>query len=111
MEIRALNAGDLHLVGGMLANMSPKLVMIDMARREDEDKTDHATRVGKQLVPLLLRECYQDAWAWLADLCGMTVEEFNKQPIDAPMQVIEALVEKEDLRGFFSRAAALIAGK
>ena len=111
MEIRALNAGDLHRVGGMLAKISPKLVAIDMTQREGEDKSEHATRVGKQLVPMLLQECYQDAWAWLADLCGMSVEEFNKQPIDAPMQVIEALANQEDLRGFFSRAAALIAGK
>ena len=111
MEIRALNAGDLHRVGGMLAKISPKLVAIDMTKRDGEEQAEHATRVGKQLVPMLLQECYQDAWAWLADLSGMTVEEFNNQPIDAPMQVIEALANQEDLRGFFSRAAALIGGK
>ena len=111
MEIRALNAGDLHRVGGMLAKISPKLVAIDMTKRDGEEQAEHATRVGKQLVPMLLQECYQDAWSWLADLSGMTVEEFNNQPIDAPMQVIEALANQEDLRGFFSRAAALIGGK
>ena len=42
-----------------------------------------------------------------ANLVGMTVEEFDKQPYDLLMDIIEKLAEQEDLPGFFTRAFQL----
>jgi hypothetical protein len=43
----------------------------------------------------------------LAGIAEMTIEEFEKQPFDYPLELIEQLAEQEDLSRFFTRVKAL----
>ncbi|MHA1302195.1 MAG: hypothetical protein ACTSPI_00645 [Candidatus Heimdallarchaeaceae archaeon] len=52
--------------------------------------------VGDLIVPLL------------ADICGMSREEFEKTDFDFPLYVISYLDEKEDLKGFFTQVLELV---
>jgi len=109
--MRKLNAGDLFKAGKMLAKALPQLTKIDFAKQDGEDEKGHARRVGGEVLPLLLATCYDDAWSFLASVNDMTVDEFNQQPLDFPLQTAVTLAEQEDLRGFFKRAAALMSGQ
>jgi hypothetical protein len=108
--MRQLNAGDLFRAGAMLRKALPRLSKIKFDRGEEEEKA-HAVRIGAEVLPILLEECYDDAWAFLAAVNDMTVEQFNTEPMDKPLETIETLIQREDMRGFFKRAAGLIGGK
>lgn len=41
-----------------------------------------------------------------ASLVGMSVPEFEKAPFDAPLTILERVMEQDDLPGFLSRALA-----
>jgi len=45
--------------------------------------------------------------AWLADLQGISVEEFSAMPPTALLDVIEELAERKDIKDFFERAVRL----
>jgi len=108
--MRKLNAGDLFKAGKMLAKALPQLAKIDFVKQDGEDEKAHARRIGGEVLPLLLDTCYDDAWAFLASVNDMTVDEFNQQALDFPLQTAIILAEQEDLRGFFRRAAGLMSG-
>lgn len=45
---------------------------------------------------------------FLADIAGLTVEEYDAGPFDLSLTILEAVQEKNDLTGFFKRAANFI---
>lgn len=45
--------------------------------------------------------------AWLADLQGVSVEEFEAMPPAALLDAIEELAGREDIKDFFARAVRL----
>jgi len=99
--MRKLTAKDLYVVGKMLKRALPELSKIDMSSGDQK-------AIGQKVIGILLDTCYDDIWAWLADLAGMGVDEFNGQPVDFPASVIEHLVNSEDIHGFFARVSALM---
>ncbi len=44
----------------------------------------------------------------LASVIGVSVKEFEAMPMEAPLEIIGALAEHQDLRAFFAHAAALM---
>lgn len=65
-------------------------------------------QVGVAIFSAVLTHAESDFKAWLADIAEMTQEEFEKQPFDYPLQLLEELAEKEDLSRFFERAKKLM---
>lgn len=110
MEIRKLKAKDLYTVGTMIRKALPTLVEQGAFRSGASDSPDpeRQSEVGKAVFRVLLDECYDDLWAWLADMAGMSSDEFGEQPLDAPLDVIEALVKDESFADFYKRVLRLI---
>lgn len=63
--------------------------------------------VGIGLLQSIIAEGGDGVKAWLADLCGMTPDEFGALPPDALLDCVEQLKAQEGVRDFFSRAARL----
>lgn len=43
----------------------------------------------------------------LANICEMSVEDFDKMPFDYPLEVIETLINTEDMKSFLERVKSL----
>jgi hypothetical protein len=101
--MRKLVAEDLYKVGAMLRKVAPQVA--DLTKQsKDGDKSE----LGMKVFGLLLDKCYDDAWAWLAGLDNMSVDEFNAQPISRPSELIDELLASEDFSGFLSRLRGLV---
>lgn len=44
----------------------------------------------------------------LASVIGVTVPDLEKMPMEAPLEIVAALAEHQDLRAFFARAGELM---
>jgi len=97
-SIRNLNASDLMAVVTIFGKVGSNLNM-------QEGMTNAA--MGIQFVSTACQYAEQDMTELLASISQMTVEEFKKMPIDFPLEIIEQLAEKEDLKAFFTRVKAL----
>lgn len=64
-------------------------------------------QVGVILFSNIMQHAETDFKTWLADIAGMSVEEFEQMPFDYPLEVIEQIAEQEDLNGFLQRVKGL----
>lgn len=101
MEVRNLNTADFFIVAKILSKIGSDVI------REIDDKTNEM-QAGILLLTSALERADNDVLNWLADLAGKTPEEFKEAEFDAPIAVIEALAEKEDLQRFFVRVRGLV---
>jgi hypothetical protein len=103
ITVRPLNTKDfwsiLQIVrkGGKAAFMQLKQV--------DQDNEMGAAMV---LLDIGLEYAEKDLSKLLADLAGMDAEQYNGAPFDTTLTIIEKLEKQEDLKSFFTRAAAFI---
>ena len=109
MMIRKLNAKDTRIVAMMIRQALPALENIELSQLETETETDHKIRLVKQVLPALMDACFDEAWSWLASLAEMTVEEFEQQPPQFPIEVGYELSKSDGLADFFSSVRKLIA--
>lgn len=65
-------------------------------------------QIGIILFSNVMQHAETDFKTWLADIAGMSVEEFEKQPFDFPLEVIEQIAEQEDLNAFLQRVRGLM---
>lgn len=63
--------------------------------------------VGMTFFGVAMEHAESDFKSLLASIAEMPVEEFDKQPFDFPLQVIEHLAETEDLPAFLQRVGNL----
>jgi hypothetical protein len=99
MEIRKLNALDLMNVVTILGKVGTNLKLSD-------DMSN--TQLGIQFISVACQYAQKEVSELLASLAGMSMEEFQQQDIDFPLDVIEQLAEQEDLKSFFMRAGNLM---
>ncbi len=109
--MRKLLAKDIYVVGKMIRKVLPKLMGMDFKEQPGEDKKDKAMRIGQECLPFIFDECFEDAWAWLADVSGCTIEEFDSKPLDFPVEVIGELIATEDMNLFLERVQKLMKKK
>lgn len=102
IRVRGLKTTDFFVMAKIVSKMGSK-----MLKQINESTTE--MQAGLLFMTIALENAEEDMKAWLADLCGKTVEEFESMSFDAPIEVIEKLSEKEDLNAFFGRVRALIA--
>ncbi len=73
-------------------------------------KKVNPTELGIVLFQSVFTEAEDDLKAWLADLIGKKVEEFEAMPATTVLDIVEELIKQEGIRDFFGRAL-LLAGK
>ena len=62
---------------------------------------------GIIVIEAAMKHAETDMKALLADLIGTTVEEFEKEPFDAPITILEKVADQENLKDFFSKVQGL----
>lgn len=104
MEIRKLNAGDLHKlleIAGKLASDS----LIEIMRSEQKVNEIQA---GFAFVSAALKYANKDIKELLCSLAGLKLTEYEQQAFDFPIQVIEKVAEQEDINKVFLRVKGLM---
>jgi hypothetical protein len=96
--MRKLNTLDLLKCATILGKMSNKVVI---------DETMNKVQVGMTFFSTAMSHAETDIKELMASIAEMTVEEFEKQPITFPLDVIEYLIDEEDMQLFLQRVSNL----
>ena len=117
-KIRSLTRGDRVAVSKMIAKVVEragdcKLLDLISSTQEstsakDADKKELAaarSRLGLEIVKLLMTVLNDDCTDWFASLLNVTVEEFNQMPFDIEVEIVKQLQEADEVAGFFSGAS------
>ena len=98
--MRDLNTLDTLKVATIIGKMG-----VDASEVVKEGMTDQ--QIGLIFLTSALKYAEKDIRDLLASIAEMTPEEFDKQPFDYPLDLIDELTEKEDLKLFLEKAQKL----
>lgn len=104
MEIRNLQTSDFFKVATIISKITAE------AMKDIVGGTQDTAQVGAAFISSAFKHAETDVKIWLASLIGKTPAEFDEMPFDTPLEIIEVLAERENLKSFFLRAKGL-AGK
>ena len=105
IEIRELNVKDIFAVARMLGKITKGARMELSSALTGKKK--NPTEVGMVIFQSVFLEAEEDLKAWLADLIGKDVVEFEMMPATVLLDVIEKLAQQEGIRDFFGKASLL----
>ena len=103
--MRALNTSDLMKAVAIAGKIGLK-AKDSLKTQEGEQMSSLA--IGMTFFSVAAEHAEKDLKAFLAGIAEMSIEEFDKQPFDFPIAVIEHLAETEDLQGFLQRVTTLM---
>lgn len=63
---------------------------------------------GIIIIEAAMKHAEHDFKELLASVVEMTVEEFEKEPFDAPIEILGVVAEQEDLKDFFTKVQGLM---
>lgn len=107
IEVRNVEVDDVFAIAKMLGKITKGArEEIASALSSNMEKTN-PTEFALVLFQSLLVEADGDLKRWMADLCGIKLEEFVKLPAEVVIDVIEGLATQEGIKGFFARASLL----
>lgn len=106
IEVRPLKVKDVFAVARMLGKVT-RGARLQLASALTEKKPNY-TELGITLFQSLFTEAEEDLKAWLADLMGKKVAEFEAMPATAVLGVVEKLASQEDIKDFFGKALLLV---
>lgn len=104
-EVRRLNAKDLFKMTKILSVISGDLR--ETLKDVDMKKVDNQV-LGIIIVEAAMKHAEGQMKELLADLVGMTAEEFEQLPFDAPLEILTILAKQEDLKDFLEKAKGLM---
>jgi len=112
-ELRPYNVKDVRALVGILSKLAKSnLQNILSAEPVGGDAVaDKAEERTGQLMFAVLSECWTycegEIFEWFASLNNMTVEQFDSEPPGIVLDTIEAIVDRQESRDFFSQAYLL----
>lgn len=104
-KIRPLGTKDLFRMTKILSVISGEIrTSLGGASLQETD----SQVVGILIIEAAMKHAESQLKEFLADIVGMTVEEFEQEPFDAPIDILYELAEKENLQGFFQKVQKLM---
>jgi hypothetical protein len=118
IKIRELKRKDRVTLAAMIRKMVDKigdqkilnLMVSDTSQEKDGDTTapkDQFSKIGIEIIKLLLETIEGDVTVWFADLLSVTVEQFDDMPVDIELQVIDQIISAPEANRFFTSASHL----
>lgn len=116
IKIRALKQKDRVALAAMIRKLVEKagdtgllnlIVHGEGTEKKNEQDKSIFTRLGINVIKMLLEVLESDVHEWFCDLIGKTKEEFLELPFDTEIKIIEQLVESKEAADFFSGALRL----
>jgi hypothetical protein len=117
IKIRELKRKDRVTLAAMIRKMVDKigdqkilnLMVSDTSQEKNEaiDTKDQFSKIGIEIIKLLLETIEGDVTVWFADLLSVTVEQFDDMPVDIELQVIDQIISAPEANRFFTSASHL----
>ncbi len=102
MDIRELRARDVKVLAKMLGKL--KTSSVEGIFQALDKPGSNPMQVGLSLFHVIAADLTDDIYAWLADLIGKSVEEFDNMPAATPIDIIKELASRGDFKDFFGLA-------
>lgn len=127
IEVRRLQASDLFTLARIVHNSRDE---VERVMRAAQPATPPLHKLGEQpaerpvvaaasfdklevgvaLIFALLGQANSEIRPWLANMCGLKPNEFDRLPLDETLSVIERIVGQEDWPGFLQRLGRVFRG-
>ena len=118
VQIRKLTRKDRKKLSGMIQSLAEGKGMQDLlamiqrptdgeSAGEDTESTGRMVYIGAEILKMLLDKIEGEFCEWLADLIGVSMEEFDEMAFDVELEIIEQVIETKVFDSFFSRASRL----
>jgi len=107
MEIRKLKTKDIKTLAEMLAKLNPESVksLFALVRSASGKRNkSSAMEIGFTIFQVLAADLTNDIFTWLADLAGMTPEEFGETDVSVSKEVVSQLVSQAGFADFLASA-------
>ncbi len=105
IEVRELKAKDLKTLIKLFGKLSPqsKGDLMYLVKGASEEESPDLTALGAKVFQVL-PELTDDLYAWLADMCNMSVQELDDKPIGTPIEIVKVIFSRAEVKDFFERA-------
>ncbi len=109
VKTRALQVRDIFTVGKILGKLS-KTVRLQLATvlSDAKNKDANYAEVGIIVIQSLFIEAEADIKAWLADMAGVKVAEFDNLPAMVLLDEVNQILHQPDVKDFFVKASQLL---
>ena len=110
VKVRDLNIKDVFAVARMLGKITKSAraeIVLAIGSKKAKKKAS-ATELGMIIMQNLCVEAEEDLKAWLADMVGQPVEEFEKLPPRVLIEIVKQLAAQEDMKDFLSQVSQLV---
>lgn len=120
LKIRELKRKDRRVLGDLIRKLTDKIgsnellkVMVSDSLRagkageKETGRENDFSRLGIEMVKLMLEVIEDDVSRWFADLLGVSPQEYDELPFDTELRVLEQLCDAEEINRFFSSALRL----
>lgn len=101
MEVRQLRAKDVKALAKMLGKLKSGGISDILVALE---KKESPAATGLALFRVIAADLTDDIYAWLADLIGVSVEDFDEMPVETPAAIIKELAKRGEFKDFFGSA-------
>lgn len=110
---RKLKGKDIFKVSKIMKKIGLKKEISALATylEEGQSKEDLAMNLGIEFFTMIIENIHmaeKEIFDFLADLLGMSAEEYSERDLDLIIDDIEALKNSEDLVGFFKKVSKLM---
>ena len=103
IQVRKLNSGDFHKllkIAGKMGNNA----LVSLVKQTQVTNFS----AGMAFVSAALECASEDIKALLCDLTGLTIEQYDQQEFDFPIDVMEKVFEQQDMGKVFLRVKGLM---
>jgi len=114
IKIRSLTIWDQRLLASMIKKVGEKagndqllnIMVKGTANKNEEKASDDSTYITIliKVLDLLLSTLESDVTPWLANLLGVSPEEYMRLPFDTDVKVIQQIIDAPEITSFFSGA-------
>lgn len=104
LKVRGLNTKDFWAIISIIRKGGKEAITRMKNLPADADEMAR----GMLILDIGMEYAEKDLTALLADLAGMTLEEYEAAPFDTTLEIIEQITAKEDLANFFKRVSGLV---
>ncbi len=104
-DVRRLNTADLFTMTKIMSKISGD---VRGALKDLQINKIDPQLFGIIVIEAAMKHAEKEFKELLADVIGKTVEEFEKEPFDAAIVIMEKVAEQENLKDFFTKAQGLM---
>lgn len=108
IKVRALKVADVFTVAKIMGKVAKGSRSQIIMLISNKGNTIAPVDLGLTIIQTVCIDAEEDVKAWLSDMAGLKVEEFEDSDPGVLIDIIEQIAAKEDIRAFLARVSGLV---